>query len=236
MFKLKKKRSEHIFANTKLDDECRLLNNECIQDCIYDRDDDKNITKYFKSQDVFQWESTVYVSYLDKNIFPLVTPREKHGCCSSNALIYVVKDMISLRQYLKSSSWKQNMSYILNELLSYIGGFKTHKFLHGNLHIDNIFLNPKTFDKKAHFFVIDYANSYILKRHTSPIYKRTSFIGEFERKTQDSNFVYWDFLTVYVSLKCYFREFPQHLLLLENLITTYINKDKLQELLKYRTV
>lgn len=222
----RKKRSDNIFSSGKVDDECRYLYNKCIQRCIYDRDSDKNIAKYFNSHDVYQWESNVYVSYVDKNIFPLVTPKDKQ-------LTYVVKDMVSLRTYIKTG--KINMSYTLNELFSYIRGFRNYKFLHGNLHIDNIFLNPKTFDKRAHFFVIDYANSYVLKRHStpSPNYKRTSFIGEFESKTRDMNFLYWDFLTLYISLKCYFREFPQYLLLLESLITTYIKKDKLQELLRY---
>lgn len=220
----RKKRSDNIFKNGRDDDECRLLNNRCIQPCICDRDSDNNITKYFNNNEVYHWESNVYVTYIDKNIFPLVTPRDKQ-------LTYVVKDMISLRSFLKTG--KPNISHTLNELFSYISSFRTHKFLHGNLHIDNIFLNAKTFDKTAHFFVIDYANSYVLKRHSSLNFKRTSFIGEFETKTQDTNFIYWDFLTVYVSLKCFFREYPSHLLLLENIITTYINKDKLRDLLKY---
>lgn len=219
----RKKSPDNIFKN-RVDDECRLLNNKCIQPCICDRDSEKNITKYFNSQEVYQWESNVYVSYFDKDIFPLVTPHHKQ-------LTYVVKDMVSLRTYLKIG--KVNMSYTLNELFSYIRSFRNHKFLHGNLHIDNVFLNPKTFDKRAHFFVIDYANSYVLKRHSSPSYKRTSFIGEFESKTKDTKFIYWDFLTMYVSLKVYFREYPQHLLILEEVISTYISKQKLQELLRY---
>lgn len=222
----RKKRSDNIFCSSRVDDECRLLNNKCIQACICDRDHENNITKFFNSNEVYQWESNVYVSYIDKNIFPLVSPKGKQ-------LTYFVKDMVSLRTFLKTG--KPNMSYTLNELFSYIRSFRNYKFLHGNLHIDNIFLNPKTFDMRAHFFVIDYANSYVLKRHSSPNYKRTSFIGEFEDKTRDTNFLYWDFLTLYVSLKCFFKEFPPHLLLLDNLISTYINKYKLQDLLRLNT-
>lgn len=222
---VQRKRNDNIFRN-RVDDECTFLNNNCIQSCICNRDINNNITKYFNSAEVYKWESNVYVSFLDKDIFPLVTPKDKQ-------LTYNVKDMVSLRTYFKNSN-KLNMSYTLNELFSYIRGFRNIKFLHGNLHIDNIFLNPQVFNKRAHFFVIDYANSYVLKRHSTPNYKRTSFIGEFERKTQDTNFLYWDFLTMYVSLKDYFREFPQHLLLLENLICTYISKDNLRDLLKYR--
>lgn len=218
----RKKKSDNIFRNT-VDDECRHLNNKCLQPCICDRDKEKNIIKFFNSDDVYKWESNVYVSYLDKNIFPLVTPKEKQ-------LTYIVKDMVSLRTYLESG--RPNMSYTLNELFSYIRTFSSYKFLHGNLHIDNIFLSPKTFGKRANFFVIDYANSYVLKRHSCPSYKRTSFIGEFESKIKHSNIIFWDFVTVYVSLKCYFKDFPQHVLLLENIVSTYVTPEKLQELLK----
>jgi hypothetical protein len=217
------KRKRNVFSN-RVDDECMFLNNKSVQACICDRDREKNIIKYFNCSDVYKWESNVYVSFIDKDIFPLVTPQDKQ-------LTYNVKDMVSLRTYFRTN--KPNMSYTLNELFSYIRGFRNFKFLHGNLHIDNIFLNPQTFNKRAHFFVIDYANSYVLKRHSSPNYKRSSFMGEFESKTQDNDFLYWDFLTMYVSLKCYFRKFPHHLLILENLISTYIDRDKLRKLLKY---
>ncbi len=211
-----------LLKKKTVDDECRLLNNKCIQPCIFGRDAENNITKHFNNNEVYKWESNVYTTFLEKHIFPVVTP-------SDDQLTYITKGMVSLRTYFKNS--KVNMYYTLHELFSYIKTFSRLKFIHGNLHIDSVFLNPQTFDTKAHFFVIDYANSYLLKRKTDPNYKRTSFIGEFENETKEHSLVYWDFFTIYISLKLFFKKDYSHLATLENVISMYINQSTLQELL-----
>ncbi len=214
-----------LFTLRHDDDACLYLNNKCIQPCVCERDSSNNITKIFTSQDVFEWESHVYMSLVDSNLFPPVSP------LPDKRLTYMIGDMVSLRTYIKTT--KHRMSLVLNELFSYICTFKEHKFLHGNLHIDNVYVNPKSFDNTPHFFVIDYANSYVLKyRHSTPQYKRTSFMGEYDTKLQDPNFVFWDFLTMYSSLKLHFKGDHKNLRVLENVICTFVKEDKLISLLK----
>jgi hypothetical protein len=118
------------------------------------------------------------------------------------------------------------------ELFGFVASFKHYKFVHGNLHMDNIFVNAKTFDDVPRFYVIDLANAYIIrKRHTYPPYKRTSYFGEYEKKEYDCNFMYWDIFTMYASLKKYFMIDRRYVDRLEKLKLSYIPQDVLEQLM-----
>ena len=145
-------------------------------------------------------------------------------------MCYFTNDKVSFYNYLEL--FKPNFKFVLNEIFSFVSKFNKYNFLHGNLHIHNIFVNPDTFLNKGRFYAIDFSNSYIYKQNVNcQEYKRISFIGEYDNK--DALFLtYWDYFTLYISLKMYFKNNTQTLMYLENLILTYINPEMLYHFVK----
>jgi hypothetical protein len=205
------------------DTECNYLNNKCIQPCICKKDSTNNIFKVCNSQNVFEWEAHIYLSFLDSELFPQVS-------ASNQKIMYLTSGMVSLRTYLNTKP--KYSSFVLNELFSFVKSFKSHCFLHGNLHIDNVFLFPGTFKSSPRFFVIDYANSYNLNDVTSkPKYKRTSYIGEFENKIRKNHLMVWDYVTMFLSLKIFYKNELRKVLFVEKLVTSYVPRAELDSLL-----
>lgn len=195
--------------------ECKFLNISCINPCIFIKDLDKNIIKFQKSNDMISWESSIYIKFIDFNIFPFVNIDLK--ACQ---IKYITQNLISLRsffEYICKDITKINL--LLNELFCFINFCKNNNFLHGNLQIDNIYLNEKDYTK---FYFIDYSNSFILDTPNYPKFKRTSFMNEFDSKINDNYLCFWDFFTVYISIKNYFHNDKNILLLLEKIIVFYI--------------
>ena len=123
------------------------------------------------------------------------------------------------------------MNLFLNELFSFVNLFRKYHFVHGNLSIDNVFLDKLLFETDVKFVVLDYSNSFLQKKpDQQPLYKRSSFVGVLD-VNKDKSSKYWDFFTMYVSLKLYFQNIKQTVEYLEELILNYIPSDTLDELL-----
>lgn len=176
-------------------------------------DSKNNIIKKFDNNKIYKNEIDIYLYLLDKNITLL-------SSSSNSSICYHITNEISLYNYLKeiknNSIYKSNIKIVLNELFGFVNKFKSYNFIHGNLNIHNIFLNPNvfsnTFLQKQNFYVIDFNNSKIYKKDN--IYK--------------SN---WDFFTLYVSLKKFLKNDIKDLIYLETLIINYIHKSNLKYLL-----
>ena len=83
---------------------------------------------------------------------------------------------------------------------------------------------------KGRFYIIDFSNSYIFKTNrrgvtSCPKYNRTSFIGEYDKKASYEFFIYWDFFTLYVSLKMFLKNDFENLVYLERLIQNYMSEE-----------
>jgi hypothetical protein len=239
--KTKPKEPDNIFKtiSTKRDSECNYLTKMCFQQCVYEKDLSSNITKYCSLQEVFEWETIIYIYLLDKNISPIIHIK-------GNNLRYDTNDKLSLYQYIKNGCKKEpdnavstkldtvSIKLLLNELFGFVCKFRSFYFLHGNLHVHNIFVNPDTFIRRGRFYVIDFSNSFLLDRidKSGPKYQRTSFLGEMDHKITSIFFEYWDFFTLYVSLKLLFRGNLSIIVYLDILIRNYIKEDVLQRFLQ----
>lgn len=209
--------------NAAKDDECRFLSGGSLQPCVCAKDKTGNMTKMFMSEEMANWEIYVHGQMQESLMLPDIS-------IDNHVLTYKTRGKVSLRTYLTCNS-NINTTLLLNELFSFVNTFRHFRFLHGNLHLDNIFMDNVQNANK--FYLIDYANSYVIsKRVTYPLYKRTSFIGEYEYKTQSQNFVYWDFLTIYVSLKTFFKK-TKELVSLDTVMKSYVKNDVLETLLEY---
>lgn len=223
----KRPHSDNIFRqHNDTDRECHLLNKRCRQLGICGKDEDGNIFKLCTSADVFNWEVEVYLNMLEANIFPYVSTAGK-------LLTYSTKNLVSVRTFLEKQP-RINFAVFLHELYSFVNSFRKHCFLHGNLHVDNIFVHPVKFHTAPRFFVIDYANSFILKkRHSFPVYTRTSFMEEYDVKLNFNAFKDWDFITLYVSLKQMFYQQLDKLVVIDNVTKSYIKKESLEQGVQY---
>lgn len=221
----------YIFKQTQNDtDECQLINNKCMQPCICSRTADNDVVREFMCGKIFKWESFVYLTFLDKHLFPAVSAVTYEG---TKRLVYHTGRMMSLRSFLTKHDC--NTSLILNELFSYTVKFVEKGFVHGNLHIDNIFVEPKGFLTKPKFYTIDYANSFVLnkKRASVPDYNSISFMGHDGIPTRDAYLMYWDIFTLYTSLKIFFKNNMDALTYLENQVQLYIPSNTLKSMLSY---
>lgn len=205
------------------DIDCKYINQLCTQATICEKDPDNNIVKYFGSKDVFQWESFIYLQFVTCDIFPLTT-----SC--NGKLIHYTKNMKTFRNTLKR--FRKNYSFIFNELFSFLNNMKSLHFLHGNLHIDNIFVEEHP---KLKFSVIDFSNSFVLalSKVKSPSYKRSSFVKEYESDVKWKYIVYWDFITIYISIKLFMIKDVTALTALEIAIQTYVPKSILSECINF---
>ena len=204
------------------DSECFFLNKYCLQKCYCEKDSNNNITKYFIDRDVYDWEIEVYMKLSNKKIAPEIKIEQ------NKYLTYIVLDKISIYNYLLKN--KTYTKFVLNELYSYVKKFNKNNFLHGNLHLHNIFIDPDKFLSKGRFYIIDFSNSYIFETNrkgvtSCPRYSRTSFIGEYDKKTSNEFYIYWDFFTLYISLKMFLKNDFENLVYLENLIQNYMSED-----------
>lgn len=228
---------ENVFKTEKRDDECNELNLRCKQPCVYGRNKDSSIFKVCILHEMWEWETEVYLRLLDTGLFPA-------NDAQTNVMVYGTKNMVSVKTYLMSHK-NGNTTLFFNELFSFVNTFKAKGFVHGNLHMGNIFVKKRL--KGLQFAVIDYANSYLLsrgigegldtqlKRNTYPKYDRTSYMGEYNNKLTDPNFIYWDLLTLYVSLKTHLSNqasrCANELAILDKIMSIYIQRSKLTQLL-----
>ena len=128
-----------------------------------------------------------------------------------------------------------------NELFAFVNNFKKYNFIHGNLHIDNIYINIQDMYQ---FFVIDLCNSYYSTSCSNNAidvtFKRKSFIDVNKNilehdKFKDKYCDFWDFICLFFSLNIYFENNKNHLNYIKESVTNYINKDKVNDILHYYT-
>lgn len=223
MFKKRDTHDKNMFKSwdsIKSNDlECIYLNKYCLQKCYCEKDNDNNISKYFIDEEIFNWEIEVYTKLLNRKITPQIEINvDKY-------LTYIVCDKVSIYNFLLKN--KIYTKFVLNELYSFVKKFNKYNFLHGNLHLHNIYIDPNKFLSKGRFYIIDFSNSYIFKTNRKgvtsyPRYSRTSFIGEYDKKISQEFYIYWDFFTLYISLKMFLKNDLENLVYLENLIQNYI--------------
>lgn len=213
----------NLFKSKQIDKECRYINEKCLQECVCIKKDD-NIIKEFFNNELFYWECKIYLALCEKGLTPLATTIDY-------TIIYYTKDMISLRSKLIDKHC--NIKEILNEVFNFVNLFYKNNFIHGNLHIDNIFIN-----KHGYFHIIDLTNSYLIKSSIcGPKYKRRSFINKMNNMENKRYIKYIDFFTLYISLKSFFTnntkytKYTKYTEYLNILINNYIKKDILYEML-----
>lgn len=210
----------NIFAsNTDYASKC--LKRSCFQKCFYETNKQNNIVKYFVTHDVYKWETSVYLYLLHRNITPLASITNKQQIC------YQTSDTYTLYEYMSSCD---NIHFLLNEAFSFVKSFTSFGFVHGNANVFNILVNRKSKGQELHFFVIDFSNSYII--NDNPEYTRSLDLKSIK---DTDNIVYWDIFSLYMSLKSLptFKKSTQKLMYLERLITTYIQPNRLIELMRH---
>jgi len=227
------------------DSSCYMINFKCKQNCYCERNKD-GIKKICFDKDIYNHETSIYLDLLMKkaNITPFISP------LSDEEIIYITSDYISLREFLNNKKDKYNKKdnkdiyIILNEVFCFVNTFQKYNFVHGNLHIDNIFIQHNAYVIK-NIYIIDLSNSYFIdhNRISNCNYKRTSFLEEYDTKenTNSNSFVnekilkYWDFFSLYISLNLYFGNLYFGNLsktYLHNIISNYIVKSHLDSLLE----
>lgn len=233
------------------DKDCYFLNSKCNRECYCDRDKDNNIRRICFDKTIFNYETFIYLSLLKRNadITSMIS-------FNKNDLVYITKDYISLRIFLLNNP--NHISLIINEVFAFVNTFKKYNFIHGNLHIDNIFVD---INNNYKFHIIDLCNSYYNTTsddETNCSFKRTSFIDmkndgdsdglnsknekehSFTVSFKEKNLIHWDFLSLFISLKLFFdkckckiKKRDEFINYTKSTITNYIGKNKLDDALKY---
>ena len=202
--KNKKKDSNTYYLNSKTSNEA----------CFYNINTDKNLSKICFDKNIYIKESHIYLQLLKKqetNSPMISTLMSTKSFNDIYEIIYITHDLISLRQYLLQHQTK--MILILNEVYSFVSIFNKYDFIHGNLHIDNIFLSPKDYIY-LEFSIIDLSSS------------------SFSNKDSSLSLNYWDYYTLYLSLKIFIennvKEATSHKYIeyIINIIKNYIGSEK----------
>jgi hypothetical protein len=210
----------NVFKSKK-DEECRQITKKCVQISFCEKDKHNNISKFYTSEDVLKWELRVYMTLEKWNIVPKI----KSG---NLQVTYGTNDLVSLRTMLTRHTIEE-YTVFLYELFSFINSFKQLQFVHGNLHIDNIFVEQ---ENQLNFYVIDFANSYLFNSKVSqPQYNRSSYIGEYNNKLKAYHLIYWDFFTMYISLLQVIGKDKKLKTILDSIVKTYIKKETMYALL-----
>lgn len=148
--------SDNPFMQNSLDNECRMLCRTSKQNCYFSRDKSLNITKYTSDIEAYNREVHFYLKFIGKHLFPDMN-------ATNNTITYMVNNMTSLRSFLDNMSTFQRAKrygIILNELLSFVNTFQKLQFVHGNLNIDNIFVEVSLHTVSSmKFYVIDLGHS-----------------------------------------------------------------------------
>jgi hypothetical protein len=218
--------NENIFKS-KIDLECKNIAKKSTQMIIIKKDIENNICKHFVSDEVLNWELKVYQTLKKYNITPKLDITKSIGL----QVTYNTNHLTSLRNYIKKQ--KINYSLFFNELFSFINSFKTFKFVHGNLHIDNVFVSQCKYSG-IKYYIIDYSNAFLFNTKIAPKYKRSSYIGEYNYKILTYNLIYWDFFTMYISLHEVIGNNDLIKDILVNVVRTYVKTEKLLELIVKR--
>ena len=149
----------NIFKQDIIDPECCLLN-KCLgtRNSFYEKES-TSIVKYYKDEHNFATEIILHQYLSNKKIttdFDIDLKNKK--------LSYIIDGKISLYNYLETCNESDGLLRVLsNELFAFVNNFKKYDFVHGNLHIGNIFINPK----KLTLCIIDFTHAYLVPCRTN---------------------------------------------------------------------
>ena len=205
-----------LFKSVYIDIDCKYINEKSLDKCVYEKDNNNNIIKTSFDTCIFKYEMDIYKYLIKRNVIPKTLFR-------NNKMIYNTSEMKSLRAILLLNKNKKNT---INETFSFINTFMNYYYVHGNLHIDNVFV-----DKEGDMYVIDYGCSYLLNKKTSS-YKRRSYISvDSEFNLCEDALRYWDMFTMYISLSMYFEEEKVYKRYVKETVLNWIPRDTLRYLL-----
>lgn len=173
----------NIFKQNIIDPECCLLN-KCLgtRNSFYEKES-TNIVKYYKDENNFATEIILHHYLSNKKIttdFDIDLKNKK--------LSYIIDGKISLYNYLETCNHYGKIRVLSNELFAFVNNFKKYNFVHGNVHIANIFVNPKTLK----LYTIDFTHSRFLPKQ-----------GTLQT---EKSFIQQDLNSLYKSLKKYFTQ------------------------------
>jgi tRNA A-37 threonylcarbamoyl transferase component Bud32 len=113
----------------------------------------KLLTKHFEHTTLFEWEAYVYSRI--SNIVPSIID------IGHNEWTYDLSGIKPLRYLLR----EENNSVCYKSLFKFVHSFRDYSLIHGNLKIDNLFM-----DGNNQFYVIDFTHSIIKEKDTPMIY------------------------------------------------------------------
>lgn len=184
------KKDVNIFSNSRsTDKDCLQLNKGGNYMFDFSRTADNKLAKTHLFNEAYQWELYVCNYLSNTSIIP------KIEVCDGS-IVYDTTGMVSLRSFLQNNLEKDCTFRILNEVFCMIKNFKRYNFIHGNLHIDNIFIRCP-FGKHIipKIVVIDFSNSHV--KNADPQFKRKNFLGQSFNYHQIGK--YMDYVTFYLS-------------------------------------
>jgi tRNA A-37 threonylcarbamoyl transferase component Bud32 len=148
----------NIFKQDIIDPECCLLNKYLKTKNSFYEKESTSIVKYYKDEHNFATEIILHQYLLNKKIttdFDIDLKNKK--------LRYILNGKISLYNYLETCNHDGLLRVLSNELFAFVNNFKKHDLVHGNLHIGNIFINPK----KLTLCIIDFTHTYLVPCRTN---------------------------------------------------------------------
>lgn len=188
-----------------------------IHDFYFQENSDGNIVKHVKDNTMYDWECEIYKYLLKNQKSPICVPITPSQKC----FIYQTNKLKPLCEILKNKN-KRNL--LLNELFAFVFNLKNSNFIHGNLHLYNIFYDS-VFNQ---FYVINLTDSFLLSN------KDINFIPNFQQQTyskfvEQNDITYWDLLSIYSSLKIFFKNDILITKYLTDRIRVYIPNDIVTE-------
>ena len=142
-----KKKTHSIDFKTTIDSEVRYLNRCSMHDYFFSKDDKNGkLKKYYSEPLVIKTELVECERLKIAGIIP-------DFVSTSKCITYETRHLISLRSYLDTNKKSKHISLVIYELFSFVKTFKKDCFIHGNLTIDNVFINPVSSPIK--FYTVD---------------------------------------------------------------------------------
>lgn len=182
----------NIFKQDIIDPECCLLNKwkRTFGTHFYEKAS-TSIVKYYQDENNFATEIILHQYLSNKKI----TTDFKFNL-ENKQLSYILDDKISLYNYLETCNESDGLlRVLLNELFAFVNKFKKYNFVHGNLHIANIFVNPKTLK----LYTIDFTHSCFLSKQDTSVQQDLNSLYKslkkyFTQKRDNKSLLYLDSL------------------------------------------
>jgi hypothetical protein len=190
------------------------LKSHSFQDFYFQENTDKNIVKHVPNKNYIHWECQMY-KYLLKN---QKTPISVPITISNNCVIYQINKLKTLTEILKN---KKTKNFILNELFAFVFNLKNCNFVHGNLHIYNVFYDHLY----NQFYLLNLSDSNFIRKENLEIPNFNQQV--FSRLVEKNEMKYWDLLSIFSSLKIFFKNDISTINYLTERISVYIPNDTL---------